>query len=128
MCLSDPNQDIVPSASEKFSLKESGLGEQMIVCPLSGGWERIKEEILRAFPKLKNGGGIELLRTDGPYSKSLTKIGAQFMTSVSKLKNYMQQARIYVRPIQWSLDLELPENQDNIEAIISCNSYLSLYL
>ena len=98
VCLSDPNQDVVPSASEKFCLKESGLGEKKIVFPISAGWETMKEEILRSFPKLRCGGGIELLRTDGPYSKSLTKICPQQWTSVSKLKEHMQQARIYVRP------------------------------
>ena len=123
MCLSDPNQDIVPSASEKFCLKESGLVETKIVFPISAGWEKMKEEILRSFPKLRCGGGIELLRTDGPYSKSLTKISPQQLTSVSKLKEYMQQARIYVRPIQCSLDLELPEDREDIEVRISCNTY-----
>ena len=39
--LADPYQDVVPFASVRFTLKESGLGEMKIVFSLSGGWEKI---------------------------------------------------------------------------------------
>ncbi len=45
-------------------------------------------------------GGFELHRTDGPYSRELIPIEQKFLISIAKLKSFVEQARVYIRPIQ----------------------------
>ena len=70
---------------------------------LSGGWNHVKETLFQAYSALNNTGGFELLRTDGPYSRRLVTINTTFLAAVSKLKQFVDQARIYVRPLQANL-------------------------
>ena len=72
---------------------------------MGGDWNHIRNSIIQAFPPLKDAGGIELLRTSGPYSKSLTVIESKFAHSVAKLKEYVEQAKVYVRPLQANIPL-----------------------
>ena len=60
----------------------------------------IKDIILQAFPLLKKAGGFELTRTEGPHSRALVPIDFKFLISVAKLKEFIDQARIYIRPLQ----------------------------
>ena len=52
---------------------------------------------MQAFPPLKDAGGIKLLHTSGPYSKSLIVIESKH---INKLKEFVDQAKVYVRPLQ----------------------------
>ena len=45
-------------------LSMAGLGEKKIVFDKEGKWAHINEKLLQTFPKLKDGGGYEILRTD----------------------------------------------------------------
>jgi hypothetical protein len=65
---------------------------------------------IQAFPPLKDAGGIELLRTSGPYSKSLIVIESKHINNVAKLKEFVDQAKVYVRPLQ--VDLPLSDEDD----------------
>lgn len=95
--------DTVPSSAEKYNLKCAGLGEKKIVFRLDGSYSHLKEVLLKAFSALEKGGGFELTRTDGPYSRNLAPIDPKFLTSVAKLKEFIDQARIYIRPLQADL-------------------------
>lgn len=53
------------------------------------------------------------MRTAGPYSKHLMPIDAKFTSSVASLKQFIDQARIYIRPIQADLPLEEEDNDNN---------------
>lgn len=70
---------------------------------------------MHAYPALEKGGGFELMRTAGPYSRQLTPIDAKFTMSVAVLKQFIDQARIYIRPIQ--ADLPLQEDADKEENV-----------
>ena len=83
VCLSDSSQEDIPVVSEKHKLKCAGLGERKIVFRLDGKYADIKETLLPAYPTLEKGGGFELMRTAGPYSKHLTPIDAKFTSSVA---------------------------------------------
>ena len=61
---------------------------------------------MHAYPALEKGGGFELMRTAGPYSRQLMPINAKFTTSVAVLKQLIDQARIYIQPIQADLPLQ----------------------
>ena len=70
---------------------------------------------LHAYPGLEKGGGFELMRTAGPYSRQLMSIDAKFTASVAVLKQFIDQARIYIWPIQ--ADLPLQEDADKEENV-----------
>ena len=110
LCLADTKQDYVPSAMDKHKLKNSGLGEKKILFRLDGTWNHIRDTVIQAFPPLKDAGGIELLRTSGPYSKSLMVIESKHINNVAKLKEFVDQAKVYVRPLQ--VDLPLSDEDD----------------
>lgn len=90
---------------DKFKLKNADSGEKKVVFRLGGDWNHIKDTIIQAFPPLKDAGGIELLRTSGTYSKSLTVIESKFAHSIAKLKEYLDQAKVYIRPLQTDIPL-----------------------
>ena len=123
VCLSDCSHDEVPNVSDKFKLKCAGLGEKKIVFRLDGKYAELKETLFRAYPALEKGGGFELMRTAAPYSRHLMPISAQFTTSVSNLKQFIDQARIYIRPIQ--ADLPLQEEDDNKEGNVGLHWLMS---
>ncbi len=65
--------------------------------------EEIKWEILDKFPKLNNAGGFELLRVDGKQRcLEVIPIPPGGYT-VEFLKDVIQQAKVYIRPIQTDL-------------------------
>ena len=115
--LDDTGQDSVPSATQKYELSNGGLGEKKVVFKLDCDWSHIKDKMLDAFPPLKDEGGIELLRCDGPYSKVLRVIKSKHLKGVASLKQHVGQAKIYVRPLQSSINLCQDED---IEEVSSC--------
>ena len=100
VCLGQTDTENIPNPQDKYTLKTAGLGEKKLVFKLNGNYAHIKEIILEAFPLLEKGGGFELSRTSGPYSRKLMPIDPSFLTSVSKLKEFVDQARVYIRPLQ----------------------------
>ena len=100
MCAWVNTVELVPTPQDKYTLKIAELGEKKLVFKLSGSYAYLKEVIVQAFPLLEKAGGFELSRTNGPYSKQLVPIDCTFLTSVSKLKQFVEQARVYIRPLQ----------------------------
>ena len=77
---------------------------------LDGNWSHIKDLVVQAFLTLKEAGGLELMRTGGPYSRNLIVIDSKFFTSVAKLKEYVDQAKVYVLPLQ--IDIPVSDEED----------------
>ncbi|KAI7789827.1 uncharacterized protein LOC130549524 [Triplophysa rosa] len=99
---------------EKIDLECSGLGEKRIVFPDKYCTsDDFKSVLLKEFPKLKEGGGFELLR---PYGATRTKT-LQVIPCPSEgyTPHYLQDtiglhtATVYVRPLQKDLDRESSE-------------------
>ena len=71
------------------------------------------------------------MRTNGPYSRQLMPIESKFLLSVSRLKTFVDQARVYVRPLQTDLavdfDVESLQESDqvssSIEVVLCCEFY-----
>ena len=59
-------------------------------------------------------GGIEFLRSNGPYSKSLVVIELKHINNVGKLKEFVDQATVYVRPFQVDLALVHDDKGDKV--------------
>ena len=83
----------------------------------------IKETLLAQFPTLIKAGGFELLRTNGPYSRSLVEIATQHLSGVSKLKQFVDQARIYIRPVQSDLPVDECSANDQVAIHFCVHAY-----
>ena len=94
VALADCDQDVIPTTHQKYELKNADLGEKKIVFRLSGSYIHLKEKVVEGFPELKKGGGIEFLRLDGPYSRHLVLIDSKHLQTVTKLRSYIDQARV----------------------------------
>ncbi|MEQ2273593.1 hypothetical protein XENORESO_006221 [Xenotaenia resolanae] len=65
-CLEDKHMELVPNRSVKQMLEAAGLGEKRLTfqgSPTSP--EEFKDFILSSFPKLRDGGGFEILKIAG---------------------------------------------------------------
>ena len=109
MCLAETDQDIVPDPSDRASLQMAGLGEKKIQFDGDSDAHGIHEELLSQFPKLRESGGYELMRTQDKGSKFLNVIDVPPSGySATYLKAVAHSARIFIRPLQRDLSL-LPE-------------------
>ena len=114
VCLSETDQECVPSPSERATLQMAGLGEKKMVLDGDGDAQAIYDELLLQFPKLKEAGGFELLRTQDKGSKTLHIIDMpQQSYSVPYLRAVVHSARIFIRPLQRDLSL-LPDKEVKI--------------
>ena len=62
LCLANISQVEVPDSDERASLQLSGLGEKRIILNAYSEMHDIYDKLLFQFPKLKQGGGFELLK------------------------------------------------------------------
>lgn len=115
-CLSSCQHRRVPvDAKFKEKLVEAGLGEKKIVVPdidCSGG--EFKELLMFNYPKLKDGGGYELLRCVS-NTKSLEIVSNTVARVPRLLKSVIGCGRIFIRPIQ--RDLDLTPDQTILESV-----------
>ena len=72
------------------------------------------KKLLQAFSLLEKAGGFELTRTEGPYSRALVPIDSKFLISVTKLKEFFEQARIYICPLQADI-VNLDDGSNNVK-------------
>ena len=84
----------------------AGLGEESVSLDLlAEAWE-INEELCFQFPKFKKAGVHELLRlfeSGGKFLDVITMPKGGYTTSY--LKAVVYHAKIYIRPLQWELNL-----------------------
>lgn len=107
MCLSNIDQETVPSREEKNRLNNAGLGEKKVVFgDKRGSWEHVKSVLEKEFPKLKDvNGAFEIMRSSG-NRRSLELVSIPSMGyTVPFLKEILGQAIGYIRPLQKNLDL-----------------------
>ena len=61
VCLSDKYQQDVPEREEMRELLVQGLGEVKGIIPQEANEKAIRDKLVETFPKLKEGGGLELM-------------------------------------------------------------------
>ena len=111
VCLANKDQECIPEASERAELHLAGLGEKKIQLSTDSDANAIHFELLEQFPKLSGGGGYELLRSE--RGQKLLTVPASGYT-VSYLKTVAHSAKIYVRPLQRDLSIEVENTvEDN---------------
>jgi len=62
ICLAHPDDDTAPTSMERAALKLAGLGEKRFPVDATCTSQEFYDEILIQFPKIRDGGGYELLR------------------------------------------------------------------
>lgn len=114
VCLANTDDDRVPtSLYAKESLTFAGLGEKKIVIPdVDCTTEEFHEVLISSFPQLRNAGGFELMRCL-PSSRDLEIIPSPICHSPRLLRSRISTARVYIRPIQNNLEMEIFSLQDN---------------
>jgi len=100
VCLSRCDQSTPPSLMEKMELIQAGLGPKKIPFFQYGEPFEFHNELVLAFPKLSQGGGY----------------------SVKYLKPIVNQAKVFVRPIQKNLDIS-PVTKDKNNMVQLCVNF-----
>ena len=113
MCvLSEMNTEVTPNKEELEKLRQAGLGRRKIVFPnKNAGFKAFSEVLMEKYPKLRDGGGFQLLRALGGgggvrYLELI--IPGQDGYSIPYLRETqcLGQAILYVRPLQANLSME----------------------
>ena len=106
VCLSNPEQTEVPNKSQKLQLQSAGLGRKKIVFGNKDGAIEVNQKMEAMYPKLKAGGGFEILRS-GMGNKLMFVPPTACGYSVPYLRDQagIGQALPYVHPLQEKLDL-----------------------
>lgn len=120
-CLSETDDDYVPM--KKGDLVLAGLGERLITIPnIDCSPAEFHQIILNEFPKLREGGGIEFLKCT-QSTRRLEPIPFTVSHSPRLLKSLIGAARVFVRPIQVSLDLT-PAKDKMVSIAIYAHSFI----
>lgn len=124
-CLSETDDDTLPL--KKNNLILAGLGEKLITIPnIDCCPSEFHELIFKEFPKLREGGGIEFLKCI-QSTRKLEPIPFEVSSSPRLLKSWIGAARVYIRPIQVSLDLT-PEEGHTMVSIYCAYTYNYSYV
>lgn len=118
ICLDRRDADRVPTTqSAKMLLEEAGLGEKTVVIPdIDCDPEDFHSLILSAYPKLRDGGGFELLRCK-PNLRDLLVIGPRVSSYPKLLKRRIGNGKVYIRPVQRDLSLEADEDCEEVKGV-----------
>ena len=85
-------------------------------------------KLIESFPKLEFCGGFELMRCI-PQTRQLELIKSPVCHSPRLLRSYMGAAKVYIRPIQENIDIEMmePRNDVNVSEVCFdnlCHNYV----
>lgn len=97
----------VPNKADKLNLLAAGLGRKKLSFGNRDDAQTFKRKMEDAYPKLKLGGGFDLLRSGVHPGELLIIKPSPLGYTVPFLRDYagLGQALIYVRPIQQNLDM-----------------------
>jgi hypothetical protein len=97
----------VPDATERVTLKMAGLGECRFPVDSSATAQDLCDALEVQYPKLVEGGGFELLRSEESCPRELVVIPIpDGGYTVDYLKAIVHNAKLYIRPLQSDLSLE----------------------
>ena len=125
VCLSNINASSPPDLQERASLQIAGLGEKRVSFSVYADAHDVYHELMNQFPKLSEGGGFELLRVNdrGGAARRLELINPpESGYDVMFLKAVVQQAKIYIRPLQ--KDLSCSPSKEEVYIYI----YIYIYI
>ena len=130
VCLTEKSQVFLPSLQERFELKYAALGKKKLTVKIKDkAYEDLYGILLKELSLLSTAGGIDLMHTGfGARSKTLKVIPVPYGYSsytIKYLKDILQQAKCYVRPIQKDLPMVIPlDNQGNLSTSTNVNEVI----
>ena len=111
VCLANKEWTEIPTAREKRNLIQCGLGEKQFRLPMKFGFAEMHAVIMESFPSLSSAGGIELMYSEeGDKSLQVIPSGPDGLT-VDYVTRFVGQGRVFIRPIQCSLELKIDANK-----------------
>ena len=123
VCLASKTQCSPPGPIDCGHLIQAGLGGKTLSFVETSDAEMFHEDLLDAFPKLRTGGGYELLRTNERNTRSLDVIPPPPSGyAVEYLKSVAGQAKIYIRPLQRDLDLAPDKGEGTVSVVYTLYS------
>jgi len=100
ICLKHVHQTSRPSAEERMELARDGLGLAEVNFDHDGNASHIHKVLIETFPQLDQCGGYTLCRlSDNSHSLIEIEYPAKGL-SVAYLKDILNQAKLYIRPLQ----------------------------
>lgn len=110
---------------------KAGLGEKKVsFANIDCNAEEFREKLLEEFPKLKEGGGFDLLRCNA-NSRVLEPIASVALQSPRATQECVGRSKVYIHPIQADLDMTAVKTEhlepDTVSLIIPYN-YMELFL
>ena len=109
VCLASRDGTRVPcSIAEREALVQAGLGEKLVIPDINCSGQEFRDLLISAFPKLDGCGGFDLLWCI-PNTKQLKVMSVALSQSLKLLKSVVSTGRVFVRPIQKDLELDLDE-------------------
>ena len=100
-------KETAPTREEKEVLQESGLGIKKITIIKDDKAETLSNKLFESYPKLRDGGGFDLLRSVSGSKcalELLTRPSGGFTSNYLANESQLNQALCYIRPIQKNLD------------------------
>ena len=105
-CLRFSDTVRVPDTREKMVMAQMGLGFREMIFDLNGDELYLHTELLAEFPALKSTGGYSLLRPNtNSYDLVVIEVPqGKGGINIRYLKDVLRSARLYVRPLQFSIE------------------------
>ena len=121
VCLAYKDQERIPTVdADKEELYQAGLGEKEVAFEtLDISQVEFRNLLLEHFPRLKEGGGFQLLK-GLPNSRNMEVLSMAVHTSPAMLKQRVGVSRTYIRPVQRDLDLTAVEGTPEAVSIYIC--------
>jgi hypothetical protein len=106
MCLASKDGQRPPtSVRERTELANAGLGDKSLTFTQNG--ESVYRLLLKKFPKLENAGGFDLSLFQRSIGDDYGFHTISPPHTPTRLKDICGQAKIYIRPLQQDIDLEV---------------------
>ena len=106
VCLAECDDSVVPDSHYRATLKLAGLGEKRFAVDIYCTGQEFYDELLYQFPKLRDGGGYELLRVPEGGGRDLDVIKVpEGGYNTEYLRAVVHSAKVFIRPLQKALDL-----------------------
>ena len=118
VCLGNVDDQTVPSFLGKGKLAIAGLGERKVSFPPGKGCKVLIDALEEEFPKLRQGGGFEILRCEGKSLRVIPPPPGGY--TVDYLRGTLNQAKGYIRPLQRDLPKEATASEVSVDDF-KCN-------